>query len=157
MFELDGLHRQVERPATAAESDPDIAVGTAKELVETVCKTILEDRGVTLGNDDFAESVRAVAKELSLLPAGVSMKAKGSDILRRIPSNLGKVTRGLAERWNLYGTGHGRSARAKGVQPRHAKLAIGPTATLAGFLLDTRLECKANASSFHVSVKVTAA
>ena len=157
VFDLDGINRQVERLAAAAESDPALAVGTAKELVETVCKTILEDRGITPGNDDFPKLVRAVAKELSLLPDGVSEKAKGSDVIRRLLSNLGQVTQGLAELRNLYGTGHGRSARAKGVQPRHAKLAIGSAATLAVFLLETHLERKADASSSPASVEVAAA
>lgn len=157
VFDLDGLHRQIERLATAAETDPALAVGTAKELVETVCKTILEDRGVTPGNDDLPKLVRAVAKELSLLPDSVSEKAKGSDVIRRVLSNLGQVAQGLAELRNLYGTGHGRSARAKGVQPRHAKLAIGSAATLAVFLLETHLERKANASSSPVSDKGAAA
>ena len=146
-FDLDGLHRQIERLASAAETDPALAVGTAKELVETVCKTILEDRGVALGNDDIPKLVKAVAKELSLLPDGVSEKAKGSDVIRRVLSNLGQVSLGLAELRNLYGTGHGRSARAKGVQSRHARLAIGSASTLAVFLLETHLDRKANAFS----------
>ena len=157
MLDLEGLHRQIDRLATAAETDPALAVGTAKELVETVCKTILEDRGVTPGNDDLPKLIRAVAKELSLLPDSVSERAKGSNVIRRVLSNLGQVTQGLAELRNLYGTGHGRSARARGVQPRHAKLAIGSAATLATFLLETHLERKADASSTSVSDKGAAA
>lgn len=146
VLDLDGVHRQIERLSIAAETDPALAVGTAKELVETVCKTILEDRGVTPANDDILKLVKATARELSLLPDGVAEKAKGANVIRRVLSNLGQVTQGLAELRNLYGTGHGRSARAKGVQPRHAKLAIGSAATLAVFLLETHLARKAKSS-----------
>jgi hypothetical protein len=40
------LSRQLERLRTASETDPSLAIGTAKELVETACKTILEERDV---------------------------------------------------------------------------------------------------------------
>ena len=145
-LDLEGLHSQIDRLAEAAESDPPLAVGTAKELVETVCKTILEERGVPAGNADLPKLVRAVAKELALLPDNVPQEAKGSEVIRRVLSSLGQVSQGIAELRNLYGTGHGRSARTKGVQPRHAKLAIGAAATLATFLLETHLERGAEAS-----------
>ena len=122
VFDIDGLHRQIERLVTVAETDHALAVGTSRELVETVCNTILEDRRVTPGNDDIPRLVRAVAKEFSLLPDRVSEKAKGSDVIRRILGSLGQITQGLAELRTLYGTGHGRSARAVGVQPRHARV-----------------------------------
>lgn len=37
---------QVTRMESAINSDPDLAIGTAKELIETCCRTILRDRGV---------------------------------------------------------------------------------------------------------------
>jgi hypothetical protein len=41
------LQRQIDRMRSALASDPGLAIGTAKELVETVCKTILSERGAT--------------------------------------------------------------------------------------------------------------
>ena len=58
--------------AQAAEDDPALAVGTAKELIETICKTILEDRGVSHKEEDLPKLVRTVAKELLLLPENIS-------------------------------------------------------------------------------------
>lgn len=139
-LDLEGLCSQIDRLAQAAESDPPLAVGTAKELVETICKTILEDRGVSADKEDMGKIVRAVSKELSLLPDTIPNKAKGSDVIRRVLSNLNQIAQGLAELRNLYGTGHGRSGRTRGIQPRHAKLAIGAATTLAIFLLETHLE-----------------
>lgn len=34
-------------------------------------------------------------------------------------------SQGVAELRNHYGTGHGKAAGTKGLQPRHAKLAVG--------------------------------
>ena len=38
---------------------------------------------------------------------------------------------------NAYGSGHGKSASYKGLQERHAKLAIGSSVTLVNFLWDS--------------------
>ena len=139
-FDLPALRVEIDRLTHAAEDDPSLAVGTAKEMVETICKTILEDREVPYGNEDLPKLVRAVAKELSLLPDSIPDHAKGSDIIRRMLSNLNQVSQGIAELRNLYGSGHGRDGRFTGIQPRHAKLAVGAAATLGTFLMETHLE-----------------
>ncbi len=43
----------------------------------------------------------------------------------------------LTELRNLYGTGHGKENKRKGLSERHAKLAVGAGITLSTFLLDT--------------------
>ena len=139
-FDLPGLHVEIDRLTHAAEDDPSLAVGTAKEMVETICKTILEDRRVPSRGEDLPQLVRAVAKELALLPDNIPDHAKGSEVIRRMLSNLNQVSQGIAELRNLYGTGHGRDGRFIGLKPRHAKLAVGAAATLGTFLLETHLE-----------------
>ena len=139
-LDLEGLLSQIDRLSQAAENDPPLAVGTAKELVETVCKTILEERGSPSINEDIGKIVRTVSKKLALLPDNIPDAAKGADIMRRVLSSLNQIAQGLAELRNLYGTGHGRSGRTTAIQPRHARLAIGAATTLATFLMETHLE-----------------
>lgn len=139
-FDLEGLQSQIRRLTQAAENDPPLAVGTAKELVETICKTILETRGVSTNNLELPKLVRTTAKELALLPDAIPDKAKGYEVILRLLSNLNQVAQGMAELRNLYGTGHGRDGRVKGIQPRHARLAVGAATTLVTFLLETHLE-----------------
>lgn len=139
-FDLPGLRLQIDRLAHAAEDDPSLAVGTAKEMVETICKTILEDRAIPSHGQDLPRLVRLVAKELALLPEDIPDHAKGSEVIRRMLSNLNQVPQGIAELRNLYGTGHGRDGRFIGLKPRHAKLAVGAAATLGMFLMETHLE-----------------
>ena len=138
--DLPGLHVEIDRLTHAAENDPSLAVGTAKEMVETICKTILKDRRVPSRGEDLPQLVRTVAKELALLPDNIPDHAKGSEVIRRTLSNLSQVSQGIAELRNLYGTGHGRDGRFIGLKPRHAKLAVGAAATLGTFLLETHLE-----------------
>lgn len=139
-YDLPGLRVEIDRLARAAEDDPSLAVGTAKEMVETICKTILHDRGISSQAEDLPQLVRTVAKELGLLPENIPEHAKGSEVIRRMLSSLNQVSQGIAELRNLYGTGHGRDGRFIGLKPRHAKLAVGAAATLGTFLLETHLE-----------------
>lgn len=140
-FDLPELRRQIERMRSAVDNDPELAVGTAKELVETTCKTILSDRGVTFAKDaNMSDLVKAVRKELKLLPDDIPDASKGVEVVRRLLSNLGTVGQGVVELRGLYGTGHGKHARRTGVPPRIARLAAGSAATLSVFLLETHEE-----------------
>lgn len=135
------LHRQIERMRKAVDDDPSLAVGTAKELVETTCKTILKERGLEFDlNWDIIRLLKETRKVLGLLPDNIPDSAKGSEIIRRLLNNLGTVAQSLGELRNLYGTGHGHEGRSRGLSPRHARLAVGSAATLATFLLETHEE-----------------
>lgn len=136
----DYIARQTTRMTEAVEDDPELAIGTAKELVETVCKTILHERGVEVAkNADLPELNKALFKALRLVPEDIPDHAKGSATIRKILQNLATVTQGLAELRNLYGTGHGKHGGTKSINPRHARLAVGASSTLAAFLYETHL------------------
>ena len=134
------LAEHVDLLVDSVESNPALAVGTAKETIETVCKTILDERGTDPGQQALGKLVRVTAKELALLPESIPDRAKGVKVIRRLLSNLAQVSDGLAELRNLYGTGHGRAGRRGSVHPRHARLAVGAAATLATFLMETHRE-----------------
>ncbi len=138
VFNAEYLSQQITRIEASIPHDPDLAIGTSKELVETCCKTILQERSVQFdGNWDLPKLVKATYKELKLTPDDIPDAAKAADAIRRLLSNLATVTQGLAELRNLYGTGHGKSATSRGLTPRHAKLAAGAATTLAVFLFET--------------------
>ena len=123
------------------QSDPAHAIGTAKELIETCCKTILAQRGKSLpGKPDIPELTKATLKELKLVPDDVEDSARGSDIIKRLLQNLGTIGNNLAELRGLYGTGHGKHAHTGTLTPRHARLAVGAASTLTTFLFDTHRE-----------------
>lgn len=135
------LQRQLDRLRAAVDVDPPLAIGTAKEIIETVCKTILHERNVTFDeNADIPGLVKLTRKELGLLPEDIPDSARGVQTVRVLLSNLGTIAQGLGELRNLYGTGHGRSGRTRGLGARHARLAVGAASTLAMFLLETHAE-----------------
>lgn len=132
------MHQQIDRVRACIDDDPDLAIGTAKELVETTCKTILADYGVQAEPSwDVTRLVKETRAVLPLVPEDIPDGAKGAEIIRRVLSNLGQISQGVAELRNLYGTGHGRDSRARGLPPRHARLAVTCSTTLATFLFET--------------------
>jgi hypothetical protein len=49
----------------ALQSDPDLAIGTARELIETICKTILKERGLETSDPaDLPQLMKATARAL---------------------------------------------------------------------------------------------
>lgn len=142
-FDAKHLAEQIRRIERSIHDDPALAIGTAKELVETCCKTILAQRGKPVsGAPDIPTLTKATLKELQLVPEGIHDRARGSDVIKRVLSNLGTIGNGLAELRGLYGTGHGKDGNSGGLSARHAKLAVGAASTLATFLFDTHLETK---------------
>lgn len=135
------VNAQITRMESAVDNDPGLAIGTAKELVETVCKTILEERGIIIdGNLELPKLVKQTAAELKLTPSDIPDEAKASDSIKRLLKNLADITYGVAELRNSYGTGHGKNAKSRGLSSRHAKLAVGAASTLAIFLVETHSE-----------------
>lgn len=134
--------RQITRMESAISTDPALAIGTAKELVETCCRTILASRSVTTDKSiDLPQLVKLTSKELQLTPNDIPDSAKAAETIKRLLSNLASITQGVAELRNQYGTGHGRDARSsKGLKSRHAKLAVGAASTLAVFIMETHRE-----------------
>lgn len=133
--------QQITRMEAAVLNDPGLAIGTAKELLETCCKTILSERGIEPPrNDDLGQLVKRTVRELKLTPKDIPDEAKAVDTIRVLLSNLAAITNGIAALRNKYGTGHGKAASYKGLGPRHAKLAVGAASTLAVFLVETHRE-----------------
>ncbi|MBX9965833.1 MAG: abortive infection family protein [Burkholderiales bacterium] len=132
------IARQITRMESSIEGDPDLAIGTAKELVETVCRTILSERGVQAPPSiDLSQLVKLTTKELKLTPADIREEDAAADAIRRLLGSLGTITQSLAEIRNRFGTGHGKAADAKGLGSVHAKLSVGAASTLALFLQET--------------------
>jgi hypothetical protein len=137
-FDSKILRQQIDRIRNAIDGDPDLAIGTAKELVETTCKTIIADYGLTADSGwDITRLVKEARGVLKLVPEDIPDSAKGAETIKRMLSSLGQISQGIAELRNLYGTGHGKDGQFKGLGPRHARLVVGCATTLATFLFET--------------------
>lgn len=132
------IARQITRMESAVNREPDLAIGTAKELLETVAKTILDERNIAYGRaEDLPALLKKARNALKLSADDIDDAARGADLIRQLFGNLGSIVQSLAELRNHYGTGHGKSATSGGLSARHARLAAGAAATLATFMLET--------------------
>lgn len=137
------MQAEISRINASIESDPALAIGTSKDLVESCCKAILEELSVPVEKtDDLPTLSKKICRELGLLPDGISAEAKGADIIRRTLSNLTSITKGIAELRGLYGSGHGRDNKHVGLQPRHARLAASCAITFVDFATETFIQRK---------------
>jgi hypothetical protein len=132
------MAKEIERLENSIERDPALAIGTAKELIETCCKTILAKRGIAFTkSEDLGELTKKVTKELKLVPEGISDEAKGAENIKLVLRNLTQLTNNLAQLRGLYGTGHGRDGSYRGLQPRHARLAVASAVAFIDFVSET--------------------
>lgn len=130
--------KQINQMESAIENSPDLAIGTAKELIETICRTILEQRNVEVDISwDLPQLLKQTTKQLQLTPEGIPDTINAAKSIKTILGSLTSVVHGLSELRNQYGSGHGKKANFKGLSPRHAKLAVGSASTLAIFLFET--------------------
>jgi hypothetical protein len=124
------LNRHAARIRHGIAADPAQAIGSAKELLETVLKTVIGDHEQK-SRDDIPDLLKKAQTRLDLDPKG----ARGGETLRRTLSNLGQIVHGVAELRSLYGTGHGRS-RSQELETAHARLVVNAAITVATFLLE---------------------
>ncbi|MEP7194324.1 MAG: abortive infection family protein [Actinomycetota bacterium] len=125
-------------------TDPAATIASAKELVETTFKLILDKRGVAYKNgDDLGDLYKKVATELSLTRDSVPGSAKGSEAAKKTLGALNTAVFGLAELRNTLGRGHGRTTVSPALE-RHARLAFNTAVALTEFLFDTWQEREKN-------------
>jgi hypothetical protein len=142
-IDAEHISQQITRMEGAIESDAALAIGTAKEFVESICKTILDDRQTPHDKkDDLPALVKKTTKALQLTADDIADTAKAAETIKRMLNNLGTIVQGSAELRNAYGTGHGKSGNQarQGLKPRHARLAVGAASTLGVFLWETHEE-----------------
>jgi hypothetical protein len=118
---------------SSAASDPALAIGTAKEFVETICKGILVERSVLLsGSEDIPRLVHMTRDAI-----GLSAPAKTVQTLYRTLSALTTLTQGIAELRGQLGSGHGPHPKAPNATPEVAWLAVRCSIALGVFLYET--------------------
>ena len=148
------MRREINRIEASIESDPALAIGTAKDLVESCCKSILSaipDSEPVTATDDLPTLSKKLCRAIALVPEGIDSEAKGSEIIRRTLSNLASLTKSVAELRGLYGSGHGRDEKHIGLQPRHARLAASCAITFVEFATETYLHRSAPSVSKNSS------
>jgi hypothetical protein len=118
------------------QDDPEAAITSARTLIETVCKYILDssheeyDDGV-----DLPVLYKAAAARLKLSP-----EQHHEQIFKQILSGCHTVVTGLGSLRNKLGDAHGASQRRVKPAARHAMLAVNLAGSMSQFLLQTHVQ-----------------
>lgn len=132
-FDADGVHIVWEKALARRHTDADGAITTARTLLETVCKRILDEAGETYSDkDDLPALYKAVASKLQIAPSQHREEA-----FKRILGGATSVVEGLGSLRNKIGDAHGQGGKPIRPSPRHAQLAVNLAGTMATFLVDT--------------------
>lgn len=140
-FTSEYLSKQRELLMRDVQDDPTMAIGLAKELVESCCHSILEARAVQPEPSiSLPKLVVLTQKTLQIAPKVVNATIPQADEVKRLLGSLTNTVISLAELRNSYGSGHGKSMSYVALSPRHARLAAGAALSVVEYLWDTHLQ-----------------
>jgi len=139
-LEVGEMRRQVERIRRDHADDPEAAIGHAKELIETVCKTILGMTGKG-GNAEmvkFPQLIKRTLVHLGIDPTQADERGTDPVQVRAAKQIIGGVSsllHGADELRNGRGTGHGRSG-APLIDDAVARLTVGTVLPAVIYLIE---------------------
>ncbi|NJO21655.1 MAG: abortive infection family protein [Sphingomonadales bacterium] len=130
----EALEEQLNRLRVSTQ-DPALQLGTAKELLESVAKFVLEEHGFPdVGKKDFNELWHLARERLGVLPQQVDPDLPGAPALRKIYTSIWHIAEQTNYLRNLQGTGHGRTLPS-GVSEPLAFLVVREACTVAEYML----------------------
>lgn len=133
VFDAEHVHSAWQKALARRNTDPEAALTSARTLLESTCKHILEGLGVAyVDTADLPDLYSAVAKALNLSPSQHT-----EQIFKQVLSGCHSVVHGLGALRNRLGDAHGKSPTAYRPLPRHAALAVNLSGGMAMFLIET--------------------
>ena len=132
-FDAEGVAAVWEKALARRASDPEGAITAARTLLETVCKHILDEAGVTYGDkDDLPRLYGEASKALKIAPSQHT-----EEVFKQILGGCTSVVIGLGTIRNRISDSHGQGKRAVRPAPRHAQLAVNLAGAMATYLVET--------------------
>jgi hypothetical protein len=140
VFSTEYIDWQAQVMLSMQSTNPTEAIGKAKEIVESCCKGIFELHSLQVDkNWDLPKLTKETMKLLSVHADQMPNTPDAQNIIKPILGSLLSIANNIAELRNKYGSGHGKSPNYKGLEERHARLAVGSALTLVNFLWDSHL------------------
>ena len=151
---LNHIEAQVEAIEDAVSSNPGYAFDLAKTLVESVCRTILTERGGSWAeSDDLPRLFREVGNHLPVLPPHESRETGVRQSILQTVRGLQAAVQGIAELRNQLGfASHGSDRHRPTMGEAHAVMAAQAADTIVGFLYDVHVQDLAVSASVDSSL-----
>ncbi len=144
------LKTQVALLESAVNESPELAIDISRAIVETVCKTILLDRGITV-QDKWLSNTPTLFENtldcLMLLPDEHRTNTKAKAGVDNLCKGLNNLLLGICQIRNAFGnTSHGKDSYTPAIDPIYAHLAARAADSLVNFLYRAHRLFPANAS-----------
>lgn len=133
-FDAKSVHVVWTKALDRRQSDPEGAITAARTLLETICKHILDEKGVEYKDNktDLPQLYHLVSVELNLSPSQYT-----EDVFKQILGGCSSIVNGLGTLRNRLGDAHGQGKRPVRPAARHAELAVNLAGSVALFLVET--------------------
>ncbi len=133
-LDSNGVNRAWAKALKRIENDPEGAITLGRTLLESVCKHILDLRGIKYKSKNIKlhQLYRTVAEELKLAP-----EQHDEDLFKQVLGGCSAVVNGLGSLRNSLGDAHGPGVLHVRPQPRHARLVVNIAGAMTLFLIET--------------------
>lgn len=133
-FDNESISRVWNKAIERSTREPEGAITSARTLLETVCKHILDEKRVEYDENktDLPDLYKKVATELNLSP---DQHTEG--LFKQILGGCSGIVGGLGGLRNRLGDAHGKGKNGVRPLPRHAQLAVNLAGAMALFLVQT--------------------
>jgi hypothetical protein len=132
-FNQEYINSQWRKALERKSDDPEGAITTARTLIETTCKFILDSFGSEYKDDlELPKLYKLTADKLNLAPDQYT-----EQIFKQILGGCQTVVEGLGALRNKLSDSHGKRTTQSKPASRHAELAVNLAGTITTFLLET--------------------
>lgn len=132
------IHIEWEKALKRKDDDPEGAITSARTLIETVCKFVLDESKVIYEDTlDLPKLYKLTAKNLNLAP-----DQHLEPIFKQILGGCQAVVEGLGSMRNKLSDSHAKNRGQVRASERHAELAVNLAGAMSIFLLDTYYQRK---------------
>lgn len=133
VFDMAHVHSAWQKALARKNTDPEAALTSARTLLESTCKHILDGLGAVYAETaDLPDLYGVVAKALNLSPSQHT-----EQIFKQALGGCHSVVQGLGSMRNRLSDAHGKGTTAYKPLPRHAALAVNLSGAMAMFLVET--------------------
>lgn len=143
-FDADGVHAVWAKALSRRGSDPEGAITVARTLLETVCKRVLDERGIPYGHkDDLPKLYGLAARELNMAP-----DLHVEEPIKMILGGAMNLVNGIGTLRNRFSDAHAPGGKMP-VKPsaRHAALAVNMAGAMATFMIETFVQQETKAAA----------
>lgn len=131
VFSEDYVSAQIDLMKKSAIEHPHLAVGVAKELIESCSKYVLDKSNITYSNEwDMPKLVKEANKALFQQMANEN---NADQAIRKVIIGLTTVVQGITEIRNQFGSGHGHNFDFKQLDGYYTQFIINTTAEMILF------------------------